>query len=278
MPHYVNINGRFVPSDEPIVCADSRAFRYGYGLFETMLVRDRQIRLAAYHWARLDAGLKTLNITAPAHFFNELEDAILQTLSRNNDQALSRVRLQVWPSGGGYFDGDDFNAEYCIETFPLGEEMLQLNSNGLVLGIATDIIKSADHYSHIKSCNALPYALAARQAKRNHWNDALLLNQHGRIADSTIANFFWVKDAYIFTPPLTEGCVAGVMRAHLLMELPAWGYTIQEQAITVEKLGAADAVFLTNAIRGIRWAKECNTHNYSPGIVADLHQKLLRSF
>ena len=58
--------------------------------------------------------------------------------------------------------------------------------------------------------------MAAIWAKENKLNDALILNQHDRICDSTIANVFWVKDNKIFTPPLNEGCVAGVMRKKIL--------------------------------------------------------------
>lgn len=257
--------------------ADARAFRYGYGLFETMLVQDGAIRLAALHWERLKDGMTALQIAAPAHFFKELAEALRKTIKRNNHEALGRIRLQVWPSSGGYYDGDAFPAQYCIETFALGEDQLRFNENGLVVGIAEGIIKSADAFSHIKSCNALPYALAARQAKAAHWNDALLLNQHGRVADSTIANIFWVAENTIFTPPLAEGCVAGVMRQHLLRVLPVAGYKVAETPAQVSLIEAAEAVFLTNSIRGIRWVRALNGKSFTPEIPFELQRKLLIS-
>lgn len=246
---FININGKLLPANEGAIRADSRAFRYGYGLFETMMVREGVIRLFALHMARLKEGMTALQISCSPHFFKELEDALQRTISRNAQEALGRVRLQVWPSSGGYYDGDAFAAQYCIETFPLSEEILSFNENGLIIGIADGIIKTADNYSHIKACNALPYALAARQAKDKYWNDALLPNQHGNIADSTIANLFWVKNGQIFTPPLSEGCVAGVMRQHLLRQIPLLGYTVSEQTADFQTIADADAIFLSNAIR-----------------------------
>jgi branched-chain amino acid aminotransferase len=275
---FININGQLLRSDAPAVPADSRAFRYGYGLFETMFVRDGHIRLAAYHWERLKAGMDAMRIKAPAFFFDELKTSLAQTLRRNQHENLGRARLQVWPSSGGYDDGDDFTAAYCIETFPLSEEILQPNQNGLIAGVAAGIVKSADDFSHIKSCNALPYALAARYAKARQWDDAIILNQHHRIADSTIANFFWVEGEKIFTPPLSEGCVDGVMRRHLLVQLPQWGYEVREQAVAQPMHDDVSGIFLTNAIRGIRRVSMIGTRSYDCGIVADLQQKLLRSF
>ena len=93
---------------------------------------------------------------------------------------------------------------------------MRFNENGLIIDIFPDARKSVDIFSNLKSANYLPYVMAAIWAKENKLNDALILNQHDRICDSTIANVFWVKDNKIFTPPLNEGCVAGVMRRKIL--------------------------------------------------------------
>jgi branched-chain amino acid aminotransferase len=242
-----------------------------------MLVQEGGIRLEEYHWKRLREGLSKLQILSSEHFFGELRDALWRTVRRNGHEALCRVRLQVWPGSGGYFDADSFKADYCIESFLLSADQVSMNNNGLVLGIAEGVTKHSDAFSHIKSCNALPYALAARQAKSKRWNDAVLLNQHGRIADSTIANFFWVTDKGIFTPPLSEGPVAGVFRQFLLQHLPVLGYDIQEQSTAPESLIEARAIFLTNAVRGIRWVQSCGPINLRQEIVAELSKKVLRS-
>ena len=272
------MNGRLMPADRAGVPAGSRAFRYGYGLFETMLVRDGRIRLAEYHWDRLRDGMKALNFAAPGHFFNEIEDALYNTVARNGHEELSMVRLQVWPSSGGYYEGDAFTAAYCIETLPLAPEFLKLNADGLVVGIAEGLVKHADTVSHLKTCSSLIYALAARQAGDRGWDDALVLNQYGNVSDSTIANVFWVAGDKIYTPPLSEGCITGVMRRHVLKEFPKWGYAVEEQAVDIQTIRNAEAVFLTNSIRGIRWVKECDGNDFSQSFIAELYGKLLSSF
>jgi branched-chain amino acid aminotransferase len=103
----------------------------------------------------------------------------------------------------------------------------------------------------------------------------LVLNQHERICDATIANIFWVKDEKIFTPSLGEGCVAGVMRKKILeLPTPNSGFLVQESVLTEDILLQADEVFLTNAVTGIRWVKECPGKIYNNTISRKLFIEL----
>ncbi|GAA4463077.1 aminodeoxychorismate lyase [Nemorincola caseinilytica] len=268
-----NYNGHMIPAEQAQVPAGNTAFRYGHGLFETMLVRDSAIRLAAYHWQRLLAGLQQLHFVLPAHFSPTLlEGEVLRTVRKNGLERLCRVRLQVFGSNGGIFGPEDDMLHYLVECYPLNDSDLLLNENGLVTGIATGVAKSADSMSNLKSCNALVYSMAARQAGREKWNDALVCNTHGRIAESTIANIFWVKDGSIYTPPLAEGCVAGVMRRHILATVPG----ITETPLPIETLQQADEVFLTNAIKGIRWVRTTGDTKYGNSIIQQLYKDLFQ--
>ncbi len=249
---YTNINGKIVNTDAAIIAADNSAFRYGAGLFETMLVQAGNIRLRQYHWDRLFAGMQQLEFIVPKLFTpSMLEDEVLRTVSKNKLEALCRVRLQVYGGSGGIFGPDVKRPLYVIECYPLEPDTILLNNNGLVAGIAAGISKSNDSLSNLKSCNALVYAMAARQAKEHKWNDALVCNTAGNIIESAIANIFWIKDGAVFTPPLSQGCVAGVMRRHILHTIPG----IAETPLTTVALATADEVLLTNAIKGIKWVR-----------------------
>ena len=57
---YINFNGSLVPEDMAVISADNRAFRYGDGLFETMLWKDGDIRFLDFHVERLQEGLQLL--------------------------------------------------------------------------------------------------------------------------------------------------------------------------------------------------------------------------
>jgi branched-chain amino acid aminotransferase len=269
VPDFININGKLLRAGEAGIPADNRAFRYGYGLIETMLVRDGSIRLEQYHWERLFSGMGLLGIGYATHFREDLAREVRRTVQKNKREEICRVRLQVYAGNGGFYDGDDFSACYVIETFPLEKTVLAMNENGLVIGIS-DVIKHTGAYAHLKTCNALPYILAARQAKAALWNDALLRNEHGNVADSTIANIFCIKGQKVYTPPLSEGCVSGVMRGYLLEILPRLGYKVVEQPLQPDDFSTYDGAFLCNAIRGLRWIRQINTHMFQPDTVGHL--------
>jgi branched-chain amino acid aminotransferase len=164
-----------------------------------------------------------------------------------------------------------------IECWPLKESVNKLNENGLVIDIYPDARKSCDIFSNLKSANFLPYTMAARYAKENKLNDCLVLNTTGRIADSTIANVFIIKDGAITTPQLQEGCVNGVMRRYLIEQMRAMNYEIREEALTASNLELADEVFLSNAINGIRWVKQCQNTIYTNVKTVEIYNRIIKT-
>ncbi len=268
--NYINLNGKIVAAQDSGLPIDNGAFRYGYGLFETMLVQDGAICLGDYHWQRLFAGAKQLYFELPALMTATwLEKAVLQTVRKNRLEHLCRVRLQLFAAGGGLYSNETRQPGFVIECFPLEQDTMQLNENGIKTGIAQGLSKSVDTLSNLKSCNALIYAMAARQAKENKWNDALIANTAGNIIESTLANIFWIKDKTVYTPPLADGCVAGVMRRRILETI-----SVKEKSLTMTELLQADEVFLTNAIKRMRWVSNIGDSRYSRRQVSELYRSL----
>ncbi len=273
MKKYFNYNGRFFADDEIVLSKDDRSYRYGDGLFETMKLIKGNILLEDYHFERLFLGLDVLKIHTPVNFTRQkIENEIKELSKKNECERSARIRLSVSRGNGGLYDCDN-KFSYLIECWPL--EQKALNENGLVIDIFPDARKSIDVFSNLKSANYLPYVMAAIWAKENKLNDALILNQHDRICDSTIATVFWVKDNNVFTPPLIEGCVAGVMRKKILeLAIRNSDHLMQEAILTQEILLQADEVFLTNATTGIRWVKECRSKIYKNTISSKIFTEL----
>ena len=266
-------NGRLIKKEERVFYSNDHSYRYGDGLFETMKVVNGNIFLTDYHFERLFSGLETLKFKIPVLFTRQkISEQVKKLCKKNNCEESARVRLSVSRGSGGLYDCDN-KFSYLIECW--GLEQNSFNENGLVIDIFPDARKSIDNFSNLKSANYLPYVMAAIWSKENNLNDALILNQHERICDATIANIFWVKDEKIFTPSLSEGCVAGVMRKKIL-ELTTWNsdFLIQETVLTQEILLQADEVFLTNAITGIRWVKECRNKVYKNTISGKIFTSL----
>jgi len=261
---FVVINGDLVEKDKVVLSSDDHSYRYGDGLFETMKIVKGNTLLEDYHFKRLFSGLQTLKFKIPAFFTKQkITEQVKEICKKNECEELAKVRLSVSRGSGGLYDCDD-KVFYLIESSPLKQNHHIFKENGLIIDIFPDARKSIDKFSNLKSANYLPYVMAAIWAKENKLNDALILNQHERICDATIANIFWVKDARIFTPSLSEGCVAGVMRKKILeLQIRNSDFLVQESLLSEDSLLLADEVFLTNAITGIRWVKECRGKIYT---------------
>jgi branched-chain amino acid aminotransferase len=267
----INLNGKIYQSDEPVLLASNRSFRYGDGLFETMKVVKGFIPLSDYHFERLFSSFSLLQFEVPKLLTaDKLQSEIINLCKKNDCLNSARVRLSFFRGNGGLYDGDK-STQYVIEAWPLSVSLCEWNANGLVTDIYMDAKKMCDAFSHLKSSSCLPYNLAAQYAKANQLNDCFLLNSNGNIADTTIANVFMIKEDEIITPPLTEGCVAGVMRRHVVHTLLQQGYKVIEKPITIEALTAANEIFLTNAVRGLQWVGQFRHCRYD-------HQKTIEIY
>ena len=270
-------NGKFVDADKAVLMASNRSYRYGDGLFETMKVINGQIQLAAFHMERLFKGLLLLKFDIPGLVTPAiLQKKILELCRHNECEQLARVRLSVSRGNGGLYD-EDRKLQYLVECWALPATVNQLNENGLVVDIFPDAAKSTDLFSNLKTANFLPYSMAAVYAKENKLNDCLVLNTHNRIADSTIANLFLMKEDTICTPALSEGCVNGVMRKYLLESLAASNYQVKETILSTEDLLAADEVFLSNAINGIRWVQRFRDKIYSNMKTMEIYRRFCQT-
>lgn len=273
----VCVNGTFHSPDEPVLLAANRGYRYGDALFETMKITRGHILLEPYHFNRLLAGLELLKYKIPRTITKEkINQEILALCRKNSCTELGRIRLSVYRGNGGLYD-DPGLAGYLIESWPLEESMNRLNENGLQIGIFPDGRKSCDAFAGLKSASFQVYNMAALYAKTQKWNDCLVLNTSGRVADSTIANIFLVKNGKISTPSLAEGCVAGVMREYLLGVLREEGQDIAEIPVSPEDILDADEIFLTNAIRGIRWVARVGEKKYGRDLSVQIYDRFVKT-
>ena len=270
-------NGEIHSSDARIVTADNRCFRYGEGIFETMRVIDGRIIFASAHFNRLFEGMRLLKFEIPALFSEvALSKQIMFLLKKNNHETSARVRLQVFGKEEDLFNPDYVIPNYVIQTWRI-ENVLELNETGYTVGIYSEAKKSCDSFSNIKSCNYLPYLMAARYAAANKWNDSLVMNTSGRVCESTIANIFWIKSNHIFTPPLSEGCVAGIMRSYLLAKRESSNLEISEKLLEREELLQADEIFLTNAVNGLRWIQAIGKKQYHRNLVTQVFDDFMKN-
>ncbi len=222
-------------------------------------------------------GIELLQFEKPKLFTRQLLRDELEALVKKNKDEDARIRLSVFRGNGGLYDPENLQPNYIIQSMPLNASNGSFNSNGLQVALYKASLKICDAFSNIKHNNYLPYVMGALFAKVNKCNDAVIFNQHLRVCDSTIANIFIVKDGKLFTPALSEGCVAGVMRNFLLAQLPKIGFECEQVEMTEHMLLDADEVFLSNSIYNIRWVAAIGESHYTNRVSMDIFNALSKT-
>lgn len=246
-------NGNIV--DEVGLNASNRAFKYGDGFFETILYHNGTMPLYDLHFERMAKTFPLLKMKAPRLFKKETFRALLLNFLSATPHTTAKVRITFWRNGEGTYLPTENSTSYCVEVTPINSQPFALNSEGLTLGIYRDTFKNTDFLANLKLTGCATYTLASLWVKEQGVDDAILLNHQGRVAECTSSNIFLVKGNQVITPPLSEGCLNGVMRRHLLNTLPQQGYTVTEQLIEIADLSTADEIFTTNAL-GIKWVEK----------------------
>ncbi len=225
---------------------DNRAFLYGDGVFETILYTGGRLPLLAYHHERLLKSLALLRI-APGNLADQdyFVHQLLTDLPSAHDQ---RIRITVYREATGQYRPDETgSAAWSVLHAPVlsPARMLTLKA-GLAEGVRLPVQQP---YTALKSCSALPYVLAGLEAGSAGLDTIILLNTAGRPAELLVHNLFLLLDGTWYTPPLTEGPVAGVMRAFLLDRSDTWSRPVAEKILTLDDLASAEACIGSNAVR-----------------------------
>jgi len=263
LPAIVNYNGQMVPSGRPLLDTSSIGFRYGEGIFETIKVLGGRIAMLDLHVERLFAGIRLLQfrLAAPLTIRN-LEKQILELCDENGCLTAARVRLVVFQGSPNGKEYAPLLADYVIESWPLDLSAMTDPYDGLAIDIFPAGKKSMDEFSNLKSTTYLIYSLAARWAYQQGLDECLVLNAKERICDASIANIFAIKGNEVFTPALTEGGIAGVMRKFILAHIHKQEFRAEEIEMNVDWLQSVDEIFLTNALRGIRPVRQLGTKEF----------------
>ena len=237
------INGR----PETTIDVSDRGFQFGDGVFTTLLIQDGIPLFAREHLDRLDRDAKTLNLPAPDRRVLSHEMARLASACANG---ILKIHWTRGSGGRGYLP-----AEHLSPTRALILRSASLNSEiappPMRVRWATMRLGINPLLAGAKHMNRLEQILA-----RLEWNDpeideALLLDSEGFVVEGVSTNLFLVQGSSVVTPLLDRAGVRGVMRDLLIKMALASGYAVREERVRPDLLDCADAVVLTNSVRGI---------------------------
>jgi branched-chain amino acid aminotransferase len=245
----INYNGHLIDPQTPIATAANRSLRFGDGVFETMFWDGQKIENLDFHFDRLFKGLTILQFDLSNGFTKEFLTEEIKKLCENNSASVNaRVRLNIFREDGPVLLPVSNKPAFIIESGAYPEE----NLTPLRLTIYKAEMKSTGVLSNLKTNNYLLNTLAIQFAKDNGFDDAIILNSRGNICEASSSNLFMVQKGVLFTPALTQGCVAGTKRRELLEILPSLGFQVEETIITKDMIFEMEEIFLTNAIRPVR--------------------------
>ncbi len=273
--HFINFNGEIYSEEDKLLSIANRGYRYGDGLFESMRLSKGKLKFANLHADRLQKGMKALKLEGysqmDAYF---LKDKAEELCKRNKINQNARLRLTVYRNADGLYTPESNKAGYSLEANALDTPYYDLNSKGLIMDIYDDILKPINRLSNIKTCNALPYVMAGLYKKQHKLDEAFILNQQGFLCETISSNVFLVYKGQLYTPALSEGCIAGVMRQVVMDISKKNKLPLIEAQINPEILNEAEEVFITNAVKGIQWVMGFNRKRYFNEISRLLVEKL----
>lgn len=261
---YCIYNGHVISLYEPAISFTNRAFRYGDSLFESIRFTNGKIMFLADHVKRIKLSMTTLRMNVPAEFTSaNIEQLILHLIEKNNLKKEARIRLTVFRNEGGFYTPDTNDISFLIESEAFETAGYTLNQRGLWVDIYAEIKKQINKISNLKTGSALMYVMAGITKKSLKLDDCLLVNDNGHIIESINSNIFVVKNGTLYTSPITDGCIDGVMRKQILAIAAQNKILAFEQSLTVHTLTDGDEVFLTNAIKGIQWVGQFKNKFYT---------------
>lgn len=248
-------NGQWQNEQDPVFGISDR-IRLGDGLFDTLLCVGGRPLHVDKHYARLVTGADTLGINFAmdiSDFAAMAQDILVKNEATNGHYALNTI-ISRGQGGRGLAITPDISPEIVLRISAVPDRFPSIDAC-----IARNVRRNeGSALSRIKSCNYGDNILAMREASMRGCDDAVMLNNAGHVACTTMGNIFIVKDKKIYTPPIETGILNGVAR-QILMQL----YDVSEIPITEDDLLGADEIFLTNSIRGMQFFKTLEERVYS---------------
>ena len=270
----INFNGLIVSNDTNILTRN-RAFLYGDAVFETVKIMDSKILFLEDHYFRLMSSMRVIRMEIPMNFTMEyLEEQIL-TLAKSKNLAISsRARITVYRNDGGYYLPQDNTVSFLISVESLDTALYSINQKYYVVDLYTDFYVSRQLLSSIKTTNKIINITASIFANENGLDNCLLLNDSKNVIEALQGNLFMLKGNVLITPPVSEGCLNGIMRKQILaLARKIENLEVVEEVISPFDLQKADELFITNVIKGIQPITKYRKKEFT----TDLASKLVRN-
>lgn len=273
------IDGVIVDASEARIPITDHGLLYGDGIFEGIRVFGGRVFRLDDHMARFRTGLSHIALDLPGGI-ESARRVVLETVRAHATQE-AYVRL-IATRGEGALGVDPTSCSHprllClvdqIELYP--DQKLATGLSMLTSSLRRPPADVLD--PRVKSLNYLNNVLAKLEAKQRGADEALLLNQAGRVAEAAVANVFIVRDGELLTPPTSDGALEGIVRMTVLELAGSLGIPAREKTLGRFDFLAADEAFLTGSGAGIVPVTSLDQRRIGQGQPGPIYAKLRAAF
>ncbi|WP_281322554.1 aminotransferase class IV [Flavobacterium aestivum] len=276
----INFNGALVPQDANIA-VQNRGFLYGDAVFETVKIVNSKILFIEDHYFRLMSSMRVIRMEIPMNFTMEyMEEQILSLVKNNGLESSARARITVYRNEGGYYLPQDNTVSFLIQAISIENGSYSVDEKEYEVDLYKDFYVTKHLLSSIKTTNRLVNVTGSIYANENGLDNCILLNDSKNVVEVLQGNIFMLKGNVLITPPVSEGCLNGVMRKQILKIAKKMdGLEVLEEVISSFDLQKADELFMTNVIKGIqpitRYRKKTFSIELSKALVAELNNLIV---
>ena len=271
----INFNGNIQPSST-ITIEKNRGFLFGDAIFETVKVVDNKVLFAEDHYFRLMASMRICRMEIPMNFTLEyFEEQILALTNALNFNHSARVRMTVFRDSEGLYAPISNDIAFVIEAQKLLSTEYAISKDFYEAELYKDFHVSKHLLSTLKTNNKMINVTGNIFAKENDYHNCILLNDDKNVVEALNGNIFMKMGNSILTPPISDGCLNGIMRKQLISLINKMeGYECLEKSISPFDLQKSDELFITNVITGIQPITKYRKKEFGIDFSIQLNEKL----
>jgi len=243
---FVLHNDEIREASEKLLAPGQVGLLSGWGVFSTMRVADGVLFAFEQHWARIRKDAAALRVPLPPES-DQVRRKLLE-LVQANQAYNSTMRVVVVRNGGGMWEGP--GSGRASDVIALTAETKKWGE-GVKLCWTPRARYAAGEFAGAKILSWATNLTWLERAQERGFDETILLNERGEVAECTSANIFAAVGDRVWTPEIASGCLPGVTRELLLHQIRVPGYTIAEKTLLPADLESADEVFITSTTRNL---------------------------
>ena len=269
---FVFHNDRLQPTEEVRLSPGQAGLLSGWGLFTTLHIFDGEPFAFERHWKRLEKDAARTHCPFP--FDAERAREHLREVIRANHVKEGCARIYVIFNQVGHWRSDEKFPKVDLLIYSAD---LPAFHEPVRLALREHGRHAASPLAGVKVTSWLNNVWNLYEAQQGGFDESVLLNERGEVAECTAANIFCVHRGRVQTPPLSSGCLEGITRSVLLEIGPKVGVPCEEKILRPEDLYSAEEVFISSTNRNLLGVGEIAGHRFA-GAPGPLTRKLDEAF